>query len=263
MVLLDNQTIALLVILLVFIFVILIEVRFLRKRRMTRSRKAPLEDQAFNALLNARAISNTLARDGTDLRGVNDVLSQANQSLEKGDFRGSLELTDYAKEMMKTVKAKSEAAFEPEGTREFVETEPTTKEVLKKKFPENYLEARFSRSLAVELLQKAKDAGLDLSDAERLLRLCDDCVNEEDYTHALSYAIQSKKVAEDALSTVSPEVAKVEQSQTCRSCGVEILSGDMFCRKCGTKVNAVCDGCGKKLEEGDAFCRACGARLES
>lgn len=263
MAILDDRTTILLIILLIFIIVVLIELRFLRKKRMAISKKEPLEDQAFNALLNARAISHTLARDGTDLSSVNDLLGQASQALERGNYRVSLELTDRAKEMMKTVKARSEAPPEPRGEEGFVEMEATTKEVLMKKFPDNYLESRFSRSLAVEAIQEAKDASLAVSEAERFLKLCDDCMNEDDYTQALSYAVQSKKAAEDALSTVGTGATEVvELSRTCMSCGADVLSGDMFCRKCGIKV-VVCGSCGKEPEKGDIFCRSCGARIES
>ncbi len=261
---LDAQLVALIVIMVVFIIVVIIEMKILRKRRETGSRKEPLEDQAFNAILNARAISNTLARDGTNLSNVNNLLDQADQALKRGDHRGSLNLTDQAKDMMKTVKTRFDVAAEPTNEGGFVETQPTTKDLLKDKFPENYLETKFSRSLASEAIRKAKDMRLDVSEAERLLRFCDDFASEEDYAQALSFAVQSKKVAEGVLSTAEPEPAGVEQeTQICSSCGADILSGDAFCRKCGAKAVVGCDGCGRKPAEGDAFCRSCGTRIES
>ncbi|MFQ6107788.1 MAG: zinc ribbon domain-containing protein [Thermoplasmata archaeon] len=259
---LDDRTIVLVMILVIFAIITFIELRYFRKRRMAVSKKEPLEDRAFNALLNARAISNTLARDGTDLSGVNEVLGRARAALETGDYRGSLELTDRAKDMMKTVKVKSDAPSMLEGEGEFLESQPTTKEVLKDKFPDNYLESRFSRSLAAEAIERARDARLDVSDAERLLRQCDDCVAVEDYTQALSYAVQSKKAAEGVLS-VTKAKAPEAPGNVCRSCGAGIHVGDKFCRKCGAKAILTCNHCGKEPEEGDVFCRGCGARLES
>ncbi|MEE9507335.1 MAG: hypothetical protein V3V98_09380, partial [Thermoplasmata archaeon] len=139
-----EQLLVLGVIMVIFIIVVIVEMRILRKRRMSRTKKEPLEDQAFNAILNARAISNTLARDGTNLSSVNKALDHADQALRRGDYRGSLNLTDQAKDLMKTVKATSDPVAEPAARDGFVESEPTTKEVLKDKFPENYMESRFS-----------------------------------------------------------------------------------------------------------------------
>lgn len=257
---LDDRIIVLIVIMVIFFVVILVEFWYLRKRRASKAKKEPLEDQAFNAVLNARAISNTLARDGTDLSGVNDILDRADAALQRGDFRGSLDLTDRAKEMMKTVKAKSDVLPETKGG-DFAETEPTTKEVLRKKFPNNYLESRFSRSMAAESIQKAKDSSLDISEAERLLQKCDECADREDYTQALSYAVRSRKLAEDAVGGAGPKGTAA--GSTCSSCGAEVLEDDAFCRKCGAKAEIVCNECGKKPQKDDVFCRACGSSLES
>ena len=259
-----EQLIVLAVIMVIFIIVVIIEMRVLRKRRMSRTKKEPLEDQAYNAILNARAISNTLARDGTNLSNVNKTLDQADQALRRGDYRSSLNMTDQAKDLMKTVKVTPSTVAEPVARDGFVESEPTTKEVLKDKFPENYMESRFSRSLASEAIGKARGSGLDVSEADRLLVLCDECENVDDYTQALSYAVQSRKAAEEALSGVRPETAGAErEAQTCSSCGADALPDDAFCRKCGAKTVVVCDGCGKKPDEDDVFCRSCGTRVKS
>lgn len=259
-----EQLLVLGVIMVIFIIVVIVEMRILRKRRMTRSKKEPLEDQAFNAILNARAISNTLARDGTNLSNVNKTLDQADQALRRRDYRGSLNLTDQAKVLMKTVKVTSDTVAEPAAQDSFVESEPTTKEVLKDKFPENYMESRFSRSLALEAIGKARDSGLDVSEADRLLVLCDECESTDDYTQALSYAVQSRKAAEETLSGAKPETIGVErEAQTCSSCGADIHPEDAFCRKCGAKTVVVCDGCGKKPDEADVFCRSCGTRVRT
>ncbi len=261
-----EQLIALAVIMVIFIIVVIIEMRVLRKRRMSRSKKEPLEDQAYNAILNARAISNTLARDGTNLSSANKTLDLADQALKRGDYRGSLSMTDQAKDLMKTVKVRPDVAAEPTVGGGFVETEPTTKEVLKDKFPENYMESRFSKSLALEAIENARESRLDVSEAERLLGLCDDCESADDYIQALSYAVQSKKAAEEAeaLSTVEPKTTGPgRETQTCSSCGADVPLGDAFCRKCGAKAVVACGSCGKRSNEGDVFCRSCGTHMES
>jgi len=47
----------------------------------------------------------------------------------------------------------------------------------------------------------------------------------------------------------------------CTKCGHEASAGDVFCSRCGTKLETVCPECGNKTKEGDLFCSKCGTRL--
>ncbi|MFC1716824.1 AAA family ATPase, partial [Candidatus Poribacteria bacterium] len=49
----------------------------------------------------------------------------------------------------------------------------------------------------------------------------------------------------------------------CPKCGHEVAVGDLFCSRCGTKLESVCPECGNKLKEGDLFCSKCGTKLDS
>jgi class 3 adenylate cyclase/tetratricopeptide (TPR) repeat protein len=47
----------------------------------------------------------------------------------------------------------------------------------------------------------------------------------------------------------------------CPECGHEAMAGDVFCSRCGTKLENVCPNCGSKLREGDLFCSRCGTEV--
>jgi class 3 adenylate cyclase len=48
----------------------------------------------------------------------------------------------------------------------------------------------------------------------------------------------------------------------CSKCGHEATAGDIFCSRCGTKLETVCPKCGNKCREGDLFCSKCGTKLD-
>ncbi len=60
-----------------------------------------------------------------------------------------------------------------------------------------------------------------------------------------------------------------EEKHVCQNCGNELNENDIFCNKCGTKVEIIkkkiiktnkCLSCGNKLGENDLFCQKCGSR---
>ena len=49
--------------------------------------------------------------------------------------------------------------------------------------------------------------------------------------------------------------------QVCGKCGNEIGNGDLFCTKCGSRIEHVCIKCGHPYSVGDKFCEVCGNKL--
>ncbi|MCU0861407.1 MAG: zinc-ribbon domain-containing protein [Methanomassiliicoccales archaeon] len=51
----------------------------------------------------------------------------------------------------------------------------------------------------------------------------------------------------------------------CAKCQTELDSGDMFCAKCGAKVerDIRCPRCSNSVQVDDAYCRKCGLPLRS
>ncbi len=47
----------------------------------------------------------------------------------------------------------------------------------------------------------------------------------------------------------------------CPNCGDIISVGEIFCSKCGTKLQNKCPDCGTVNGHGDSFCRNCGKQL--
>ena len=51
----------------------------------------------------------------------------------------------------------------------------------------------------------------------------------------------------------------------CPNCGMELLTGEKFCRECGSKIEippqGYCSKCGAKLETTSKFCPECGAKI--
>lgn len=62
---------------------------------------------------------------------------------------------------------------------------------------------------------------------------------------------------------------KEKEKKVCKSCDSELAENDLFCPKCGTKVETIekksirtdkCLACGNKLGGSDLFCQRCGSR---
>ncbi len=51
------------------------------------------------------------------------------------------------------------------------------------------------------------------------------------------------------------------EEERCPQCGAPLGARDVFCGKCGTRIEYVCPQCGTVLEPEDVFCGKCGARL--
>lgn len=83
--------------------------------------------------------------------------------------------------------------------------------------------------------------------------------------------------AEEAIEKLNEQIKDIKGIQTCPNCGADLEDSDLFCKKCGTKlepkpkveednaegtVNAFCSNCGAKLKDGVSFCGACGTKIE-
>jgi len=47
----------------------------------------------------------------------------------------------------------------------------------------------------------------------------------------------------------------------CLTCGQVSEAGDLYCRSCGTKLQAACPQCGELAQSADRFCTGCGIEL--
>lgn len=269
-------------IIVVVIVVTFIETRLLRKSMKARRVRAAkrvdeLPDDAHNALVTARAILATLEKGGVRSEEAAQMLRDAQSAYARQNYRVVLDLTSKAKTRLMELKAKQSAQGDLaklEGSPPAGD-EPTTKEVLQKEYPPNFLQSRFALELARSSVEGAKAAGRDAAQAETLLARAQGRFDAKDYAAALAVARQAQRSADSgpieglvippetpAPPPASAPAAPPSAGLACVSCGAALASDDVFCRKCGTRVApSACRSCGTSLVAGDGFCRKCGTPI--
>lgn len=291
----DTLTLTIVVLGIVMSVVTWFELRYLRKSSKVRRDRAlkrgqELPDEAHNALVTTRAIVASLA-DRSHIRSeeVDSLMREAQQAYGRKNYRVTVELTKKAKDRLMALKAKQAAQGDLaklDAAPTAASEEPTTKELLQKDFPANYVPSRFAISMAETSIESGAGAGRDVTLARSLLDSAKARFDAKDYAAALSVARLAEKsargeaVAAPAPSTSSPATPAAQPAMpapgaakppagavplgsVCPSCGAPMKADDTFCRKCGTKVVATsCPTCGASLLPDDLFCRKCGTRLQ-
>jgi hypothetical protein len=258
-----------------------LELKFMRKnikgrRIRAAKRDEGLPDDAHNALLTTRAIASALERGGVRSDEVEAMLREAQLAYERRNYRVVIELTSKSKEKLTSLKARhavggdlAKVATIPAGGEE-----PTVKERLQKEFPPNLTQAKFSIEMAESSIERGRDSGRDVGQAEQMLVHARAQFDGKDYTSALVAARQAQRVAlgeavawtppatsaGPAGSAVSGPVAT--SARVCGSCGTPLAADDLFCRKCGARAGPqACRSCGVTVAADDAFCRKCGTAV--
>jgi len=175
--------------------------------------------------------------------------------MELKDFSSALEICERAKERLRAMKAKKDQKDEAAGRKVYVPKatdidsttdksyQPTPKEMLQKKYPPNFVEAKFTIGLSEKLLNDSKKKGVTSGEAESILEKSKHCFETEDYEGALKYSLECKRILESGrLETieVKPVPAKLEPEEIsaleCQRCKKIAKRGDVFCRRCGNKL---------------------------
>ncbi|MEE9224424.1 MAG: zinc ribbon domain-containing protein [Thermoplasmata archaeon] len=280
----DETLVTIVVISVVLLGVLIGEFFWLRNRRLKKRmgtggpvKKRSLQDDAHNALITGRAIAKTLDRGGTPMTAVKSQLDKAQVAYDRGNYRVAIDMVETAKDSMKATRL----AGEKNGDLAKLDSSPTppaedemlTKEIIAKKMPENFIQAKFSLNLARDHLEKCRVGAMDTEAAALVLQDAEKAFEEKDYTTALKLAVACKNLlaTEDGgLETIPPdeEVIEITEEQLknrCTGCGEFLVEGDGFCRKCGAKIPkaAECEKCGKAADIEDKFCRGCGTELPS
>ncbi len=280
----DETLVTIVVISVVLLGVLIGEFFWLRNRRLKKRmgtggpvKKRSLQDDAHNALITGRAIAKTLDRGGTPMTAVKSQLDKAQVAYDRGNYRVAIDMVETAKDSMKATRL----AGEKNGDLAKLDSSPTppaedemlTKEIIAKKTPENFIQAKFSLNLARDHLEKCRVGAMDTEAVALVLQDAEKAFEEKDYTTALKLAVACKNLlaTEDGgLETIPPdeEVIEITEEQLknrCTGCGEFLVEGDGFCRKCGAKIPkaAECEKCGKAADIEDKFCRGCGTELPS
>ncbi len=279
-----NQiTVAVILLVIVLAILTFIELKYLRKasrgRRARTASASNLPDQAHNAILTSKAISRTLSAAGIVTADADEVVKEAEVAYRNRNYRVVIELTDKAKSMLKTEKARHDKMGDLSRLRKAdgsESDEATTKEYIQKELPPNYVQAKFTMSLAEERIAAAQGAGRATAEAEAVLATARQSFDGKDFDGALKLATRSRRLADGEADPTGPPASPGTPAQTpatveiprpagraCASCGSELLAGDTFCRKCGVKIErpAACAKCEAPLKEDDTFCRKCGTSV--
>ncbi len=269
----DSTLLIVVVVVIVLTIVTFLELRYFRSFMKRRQSRMDLPDQAHNALLTSKAIANTLRTSGVVTASADEMIAEAEAAYRRRAYRVTLELSEKAKAALKTEKARHDKMGDLsrlQRVRGGASDEPTTKEVLQKEHPPNYMQAKFTLSLAEERIAAARVAGRGTAPAEALLATARASFDAEDYDEALKLAVKSRRTADEEVTaeeSKTPVPSQVEiprpANRACASCGAELLVGDPFCRKCGVKVErpTACGKCGEGLKADDTFCRKCGTAI--
>jgi len=263
-----------------------LEIRMIRSRRRKREARGEVPDRAHNALLSVKAIAEALGHGGVRSVEADDLILEAETALKNRNYRVALDLSDRAKGLLRTEKARHQAKGDLsklETTGPSRDSEPTTKEKLTKDLPPNYMQAKFSMNLAHDEIDAARSRGQDVTEAQRMLGEAQATFDAKDYTAALGQASRARRSLEvtttvsppQGTTKVSPPIAatppapaptpSVSTSRTrpCPNCSAAVAVEDTFCRTCGAKVPfaRTCPSCGTEVASDDAFCRKCGTKV--
>ena len=259
--------IAILIVLLCLI--LFLEWKFMRSRFKRKKKSSDLLDRAYNEVRTTETILNMLKRDGIDTSAAQPYLTEAKAALSRQDYHSCIEYAEKAKFALK--KAKTQANMKPfwdepseEGGIEKAKSEEIS---LDSNLPENYMQSKFTISLAEDAIRAASKKGKDISEAQEILELSTEAFEIRDYSTALKLALRSKKCAEgieEEGGIIELSVSNESDEYECPNCGENIKTNDIFCRKCGAKIERElsCPNCGESINIHDIFCGKCGSKLK-
>ncbi|MFQ5552562.1 MAG: zinc ribbon domain-containing protein [Thermoplasmata archaeon] len=237
-----------------FLWLRLLRSGYFHRRRQAREAEVVEADRAFNAMITSEAISRELQEKGFQSPQAAALVEEARQAYAGGN-EGEVEaLSTQARTLL------LEALHEdhPDHAAARAEEVPETKPVLGKEFPKHYLEAKFLLTMIEARVKRTKKDSKRGKKARDLWTKANSAYEKEDYSDALTYAVQCRRL----LDGMAPKARKPRPK--CPQCGGLVARADDFCGKCGENLKGPvgCQACGASLEEGDRFCRKCGAAVE-
>lgn len=285
MALTDQERILLVGILAVVMMIVLVfEFRYLKSRSKEVTRSLQRKDRAYNAILTARSVMNSLRNQGRPVGEAQAYLDRAKAAMEAGDYEGCMELCEKAKGELtvprKVAVPKQELQLEEEEVD--VEASQRLEEVaeeivgsgrpasddsykgvkLTSSVEGNYLGAKFEISAAKGDISRAAKAGRDVSKAESLLADAESEFALGNFDKSLSLAVRarrevSQEVDREAI-PITPE-EKPAKAVRKRKQAAEVFDVEKAEEKAGPRQ--LCKSCGSVLDPEDAFCAGCGAKV--
>lgn len=240
------ETLILLAVVIIAAVVALLELRFLKGRKQVKVDTAIERDDAYNAVSTTRAVADSLRQNGRDTTEADILIYKAENAYDRREFLNAIELAGRARSTLMTCKEKDLISMpEPSPAKAEMQEVPSTQV---RKLPANSLESKF-------MIDSVRDMVPDACDEARVeATACIDraqaCYDSEDYNGALREAMKAKRLLTPSVpaaeksrpSTViklaSPKIppAADPAAISCPSCHVDALPDDVFCRKCGTRL---------------------------
>ncbi|MGC9126558.1 MAG: zinc ribbon domain-containing protein [Thermoplasmata archaeon] len=243
------------IIIIAVLFIFIVIILNLNKTFRKRIEKSNLRDEAYNSVEGAKAISRILSAKGVKVDDANSVIKKAENLYREGDYTGAKALSDEAKRILdrsrqETLVNKEEREVKVVEKKEesYEDLSPTF--VLQKKYPENYLAAKFSLEMAQSMYdssgaEEREGASVYLQEARKAFE-------RSDYSESLRYSIKTQKF-------LKKEIEELK----CPRCGASVGPRDTYCWNCGAKLKMDrCPNCGAEVQPSDKFCRNCGFRLK-
>jgi len=285
-----------------------------RLERIRKERKISPEDEAYNKVKRTKGITKMMKRKGKNTEDVEPLVERADKIIKSGgDASTAKELAEKAE---KRLPEKPSPEDEDDETKkkgytideldeiEFEESEEAKKrrEELEKQreklnsLPENYLESKFEMKKIREMLY---NEDVENEQAEEYYLKAERCFEDEDYTGALKYSVECRKLikgddaglipskdgeeemeeriikspkeldmdsyetdGKEAKKTIDKEPGLKEVSQIQKEDEEKIP--EKVCPDCGYeggKEDKFCPRCGADLEE-NTFCPDCGAEAD-
>ncbi|MGC8564976.1 MAG: zinc ribbon domain-containing protein [Thermoplasmata archaeon] len=268
----NYTTIIIYTVLVVLAFIVIILSLNLLKKMGLRSSKSSiknLKDEAFNKIESTKSIAVILGKKGVKVGPAIAVLDKAESLYNRGDYNGSISLSDEARRILD--RSKLEGTEIPKDERldqQRKEELPRERNLsyaqknddetvspsfqLQKKLPENYLAAKFSLEMAQNLYDGSDENRKII--ALEYLRLAKNAFEENNYSDSLKYSLRTQKILKNE---------EIESGGLkCPKCGVEVDSKDQFCWNCGYTLKVrKCPNCGAGLKPTDKYCRSCGYKI--
>ncbi len=264
----DLKYVIIVILIVLLCLILFLEWRFMRSRFKRKKKDSDLSDRAYNDVRTTESILNMLKRDSVDTSAAQPYITEAKAALSRRDYHSCIEYAEKAKFALK--KAKTQANLKPfwdEPSDERGIEKAKSEESPDSKLPENYMQSKFTISLAEDTIQTALKKGKDISKAKELLQQSIKAFENRDYSTALKLALRSKKCAEgigEEGGIIELSICDEPGKYDCPNCGENIKTNDIFCRKCGAKIERElsCPDCGESINTNDIFCGKCGAKLK-
>ncbi|MFA5313235.1 MAG: zinc ribbon domain-containing protein [Methanomassiliicoccales archaeon] len=254
----------------------------MRPKRQDEIEAVLTKDQAYNALMNAKAVANSLKVMGKDTREAEVIIERAEMNYEQRDYVKTIAVAKASKDALLAAKdmpipEKAPESSEPQEEGPVLE-DKTVHDV--KKLPQNFVESKFLLATTLSDIEKMeKERNVD--EARSMLAEAQASFDAGDYTASVKSCMRAKRSlagspserppAGGAVTDVStmkavqgqPGTMKERPAARCAKCGEMLLDDDRFCGRCGTEVvhPIICSRCGNELAQDDAFCRKCGQKL--